>query len=131
MENLSPSPKPIAALCFWLVVHGFAIIALLTVFIGILPVFDKMFMEYGLKLPVLSALLINSSRFVTRYGLVLIPAGVLGDCGVLCLLFLGVGMPHWLRSLWCYGVLVVAGGLFLLTVLGILLPYLGLIQGLS
>ncbi len=131
MEQLSHPPKPIAALCFWLVVHGFAIIALLTVFIGIVPVFDRMFMEFGLKLPVLCGLLFNSSRFLTRYGLVLIPTGVLLDGGMLCLLFLGVGMPHWLRSLWCYGVLIVVGGLFLLTFVGILLPYLGLIQGLS
>jgi type II secretory pathway component PulF len=131
MDNLSHPSKPLSILLFWLVVHGVALIALLTVFIGVVPVFDKMFMEFGLKLPLLSALIINSSRFFTRYGLVLIPAGVLVDCGMLCLLTLAVGIPGWLRSLWCYGVLLIAGVLLLLIVAGIFLPYLGLIQGLS
>jgi hypothetical protein len=131
VDNTSKPSKPLPTFLFWLVVHGLVITALVTVFIGVVPVFDKMFMEFGIKLPLLTVLLFNSSRFLTRYGLVLIPTGVLGDFGMLCLLTLAVGMPSWLRSLWCYGVLVTAGVLFLLVVVGILLPYLRLIQGLS
>lgn len=131
MDNPNHPSKPNSTLFLWLGAHGFAIIALLTAFFWVVPVFDKMFMEFGLKLPVLSVLLINLSSFLTRYGLVLIPIGVLLDGGMLCLLTLGVGIPGWLRSLWCYGVLIIAGVLLLLVVVGIFLPYLGLIQGLS
>lgn len=131
MNHLSHPPKPFSTLLFWLVVHGVALIALLTVFIGVVPAFDKMFMEFGLKLSLLSAILVNLSRILITYGLILIPIGVLLDGGMLCLLFLAVGMPRWFRSLWCYGVLIFAGVLFLLIVVGMFLPLMRLTQGLS
>lgn len=131
MDNLSHRSKPLSTLLFWLVVHGVALVALLTVFIGVVPAFDKMFMEFGLKLPLLSVLIVNSSRFLTKYGLVLVPAGVLFDGAMLCLLFLGNGTPRRFRSLWCCGVPIAFGILFLLIVVGMFLPLLGLFQGLS
>lgn len=38
------------------------------IMIWIVPVFDKMFAEFGLKLPVMTVLLINFSRWVVDYG---------------------------------------------------------------
>ena len=38
------------------------------IMIWIVPVFDKMFSEFGLKLPVMTVLLINFSRWVVDYG---------------------------------------------------------------
>ena len=36
--------------------------------IWIVPVFDKMFAEFGLKLPAMTVLLINFPRWVVDYG---------------------------------------------------------------
>ena len=131
MDNRRHPPKPLSTFLFWLAVHGFAIGFWLVAFIGVVPAFDQMFMEFGLKLPLLSVLLINLSRIFMRYGLVLIPTAVFLDIGMLCLLFLGNGMPRRFRLLWCYGTPIVSVVLFLLIVVGMLLPLLGLIQGLS
>lgn len=131
MDNLRQPSTPLSTLLFWLVVHGIAIGFWLVALIVVVPTFDKMFMEYGLKLPLLSVLLINLSRIFMRYGIVLIPTMVLLDIGMLCLLFLGNGMPRRFRSLWCYGMPIVSGVLFLLIVVGMLLPLLALFQGLN
>ncbi len=120
-----------SSLLFWLIFHGVASFIVLAVLLVVVPMFDKMFMEFGLKLPFPSVLVVNLSRFVVSYGLLVIPMWLILDSGMLCLLILPVEMPRWLRSLWCGGVLIVAACLIVLVAISLVLPFVGLVQGLS
>lgn len=123
--------KPIFSLLFWLFWHGLALALIVVVLLVIVPRFDRMFAEFGLKLPVVTVLVIKASRVLESYGILLIPAGVLFHAGMLCLFILVDGMPRWIRSLWCYGVFVIAGGNLLIIVIGLIVPLLRLVDGLS
>ncbi len=68
---------------FLLLIAGEVITCFLMIWI--VPVFDKMFQEFGLKLPVPTILLINLSRWVVNYGwLLLFPLTM--AAGVACLI---------------------------------------------
>lgn len=121
----------VGLLVFWLFLHGLALTILLAALVVVVPRFDKMFQEFGLKLPLASVLVINLSRRLWRYGLLIVPSGIILDCGMLCLLFLVDRMPRGFRTLWCCGVLVVAVCLIVLVAIAVFLPLIGLIQGLA
>ncbi|MBC7855299.1 MAG: hypothetical protein IAF94_17870 [Pirellulaceae bacterium] len=118
-------------LIFWLCLHGLALMILLAALLVVVPRFDKMFQEFGLKLPLASVVVVNLSRRLWQYGLLIIPAGMILGGGILCLLFLVDGVPRWFRKLWCCGVLIVAGGTVFVIALGIILPLMSLVQGLN
>ena len=130
-EQNPHQPAKASLLLFSLVWHGLALTILLVVLLAVVPKFDKMFEEFGLKLPVASVLVINLSRRLLRYGLLIIPLGMILDGGMLCFLTLVDGIPRSLRQLWFYGVLALAGGTLLLIAIGIILPLLDLVQGLA
>ena len=121
----------VGTLLFWLFFHGLALMILLAVLLVIVPVFDNMFIEYGLKLPHASVLVINSSRFLSQFALLIIPLGLIFDSGILYLLIMAGGLPRWLRHLWCRGVLIVAAFLIVLVAIVLVLPLVGLSQRIS
>lgn len=130
-QTTRPQSSAKASLMFWLFWHGLALLIVLAVLLVVVPKFDKMFEEFGLKLPVLSALIVRASRILRSYGVAIVPLGVVFHMGMLCLVTLVEGVPRWLRNLWCLGVLAVAGGILVLIAIGMFLPLLALIQGLS
>lgn len=70
-ESLKRKVK--GAMIYPVVVVIVAILILCFIMIWIVPVFDKMFAEFGLKLPVATVILINFSRWVVAYGWFCIP----------------------------------------------------------
>ena len=70
-ESLKRKVK--GAMIYPVVVVVVAILILCFIMIWIVPVFDKMFIEFGLKLPVPTVILINFSRWVVNYGWFCIP----------------------------------------------------------
>ena len=133
-SNHSQNPhheSRVGSLLFWLFFHGLVSILLLAVLLLIVPHFEKMFQEFGLKLPVASVLVINLSRCLWRYGLLIIPIGLIFDGAFLYLLIMVGGLPRWLRQLWCHGVLIIAACIVLLVVIALVLPLVGLVEGLS
>ena len=124
-------PNAIASLLFWLFWHGLVLTTLAVVLLVIVPRFDRMFEEFGLKLPVLTMLVVKASRGLSSYGILLIPVGALFHAGMLCLFTLVDGMPRWFRTVWGCGVLFIAGGTLLIIAIGIMVPLLGLVQGLA
>jgi hypothetical protein len=129
-----PSPpyeSRVGSLLLWLILHGLAGLILLAVLLLVVPKFDRMFAEFGLKLPVVSVLAVNASRTLWRFWFAIVPAMVILDGGMLCLLTLTDGMPRWLRTLWCLGVLVILGCMSLLVVIAVVLPLVGLVEGLK
>ncbi|MFN0021093.1 MAG: hypothetical protein ACKVP0_22775 [Pirellulaceae bacterium] len=132
IQEASPHPESkVGLLIRWLFLHGLALLILVGVLLVVVPRFDQMFQEFGLKLPLASVVVINLSQSLGGFGILIVPVGLILDAGMLCLLFLVNGMPRWFRSLWCRGMLFLVGGTVLVIALGIILPLLRLIQGIS
>ena len=132
IQTGNPHPESKAGLLiFWLFLHGLAMLILLVALLVVVPRFDRMFQEFGLKLPLASVVVISLSRRLWQYGLLIIPVTVILDSSMLCLLFLVDRMPRGFRTLWCCGVLVVAVCLIVLVSIAVVLPLLGLIRGLA
>jgi hypothetical protein len=129
-DRSQPSSKP-GSFLTWLLLHGLAGMIVVVLFLVVIPRFDKMFQEFGLKLPVISVVMINLTRFFERFFLLIIPTGLLVEVAILSLLFLADGFPRSIRNLWLYGVLVAVAGILLLAVIGLILPLFRLVEGLN
>ena len=129
-ESNPHQESKVGSLLLWLCWHGLALSIVLVVLLVIVPRFDRMFQEFGLKLPLMSVLAVNLSRSLWRYGFLIIPLGLLFDVAMLFLLTVVGGLPRWLRNLWCRGVLIMAACTVLVVAIGVFLPLLGLVQGL-
>ncbi len=129
-ETSPRQESKVGSLLFWLCWHGAALLIVLVLLLVIVPRFEKMFQEIGLKLPLASVLVINLSRSLSRFGFLIIPLGLVFDVAMLFLLTVVGGLPRWLRHLWCRGVLIMAVCIVLLVAIAVFLPLLGLLQGL-
>ena len=129
-ETSPRQESKVGSLLFWLCWHGVALSIVLILLLVIVPRFEKMFQEFGLKIPLASVLVINLSRSLWRYGFSIIPLGLVFDVAMLFLLTVAGGLPRWLRQLWCGGVLIMAACTILLVAIAVVLPLLGLVQGL-
>ena len=109
--------------------HGAALLLVLIALLGVVPRFDRMFAEFGIKLPVVTVLVIQLSRSLIHYGIILIPLAILLDGGILFLL--SRVEPRWLSRVWFFGVLLIAGCLLLLTAIGLSLPLMTVMGELS
>lgn len=70
-ESLKRKVK--GAMIYPVVVVLVAVGILIFIMLKIVPVFDKMFTEFGLKLPAMTVLLVNLSRWIVQYGWFSIP----------------------------------------------------------
>jgi hypothetical protein len=128
--SLRPTPFVPGVLAL---VHGAAWVALVLVLLLVVPRYDKMFKDFGLKLPLLTEMVVAASRWVVRYWYVLVPAGVV-------LLALDAAVLHGLRLApatrilsWLWFLLILAGTLVALLVvwLAVAHPMAKLHEGLT
>ena len=126
-ENTSKgSPARLAVL---LALHAVCGVALLWLLLKLVPQYEKVFCDFGTKLPDMTLMVINLSRFVGWYWYILVPGLAAGDIAIM---FALNGTGH-TRLMTAWGVLARLAAMLLmgLSVLAVMVPLNDLIRNLS
>ncbi len=127
--NAGRSERSSVGLVVWLSLHVICSVIVLSLLLKYVPQYEKIFKDFGCKLPEFTSFVINLSRTIGRYWWVLAPLLAAGDIGIM------VGLHRTGQSglLTAWGVLVWLALMLLvgLIVLAIIVPMNDLMMQLS
>lgn len=116
---------------FYWFIHGVVSLALLLVFVLVVPRFLHLFEEFGVDLPAMTVAVVTLSRGSVKFWFLFVFAFLFIDTVIAIAVSFLPQRLQWVTRLWFWGYLLLAILLLLITGISLAIPYMNLMTNLS